>query len=86
VRDDIGATDFVLEYDGKVLSFSPVATQQYDNCTIEAGKVEGHDDDNVYIRITKDGKDLAFNLLKQDEGLAVIWVLACTLNNMENEK
>ena len=52
----------------------PVCRQPYANCYFEAGLVEGHPVDTMYLRLFREGKSTMI-YLRPDEAAALAWVL-----------
>jgi hypothetical protein len=64
--------------------YEELCAQPYANCKFSAGKVEGHPVDTLYLKFERDMEEPTIILLRQDEALAVAWVLNGACWSMEN--
>ena len=69
---------FALIYEGIECKCIPVGRQAYDNCYFEAGLVEGHPYDSLYVKLKRDNEETVI-LFRPDEMLALIWVMSGAL-------
>jgi hypothetical protein len=70
---------FTLKYEEHECMLTPAAVQEYSNCFFEAGFVQGHPNDTVYIRLGREGVEPFIALLRFDEMLALSWVMSGTM-------
>ena len=56
------------------LTFTEVVSQVYGDCTFSAGYVDGHEVDNMYIKMERQGNIDMLMLLRPDEAAAIAWV------------
>ena len=60
-------------------SLEQVTEQPYDDASFSAGLVKGHEHDTVYFTMARRGEPETTVLLRNDEALALIWVLSGAL-------
>ena len=70
------------------VELNEVFTQEYtgNNCRFEAGLIEGHPVDTIYLTIGKDGVEPLTLLLRRDEALAIVIGLSSALWSEEMTK
>jgi hypothetical protein len=68
------------------LTFTEQYRNDYTNCSISAGTIEGHEDDTMYLRLHRHsepgvlGDDMTY--LRPDEAAAIIWCLSGVLRDL----
>jgi len=70
---------FIAHMGEYTLKCEPMVSQPYSNCIIDAGMVEGHPVDTIYLRFQREAEEPTIFFLRKDEALAIIWVLSGTL-------
>lgn len=63
------------EIEGNMVEFFPGASCQYGNGQFEAGDLIGLGEDDIYLKISRDGKDDVI-AMRQDEAMAIISTLS----------
>ena len=58
------------------ITLESVCEQPYEGACFRAGRVEGHDVDEMYFELEREGKPQLTVLLRDDEALALIWVMS----------
>jgi hypothetical protein len=65
--------------DGRIAHCWQAAEQGYLDMTISSGLVEGIEPDNYYLKFDRDGEEPTTLFLREDEALAVLFVLSGAL-------
>ena len=66
---------FVIDIEGKPYTFTPVCRQEYSNCYFEAGLIEDHPIEKVFLRLSYQGETPLTIYLRPDEMQALAWVM-----------
>ena len=75
---------FDLELDdGRIAHCWRACVQEYQNCAISAGLVEGIEPDTLYLRFERDGEEPMTIFARPDEFLAVMYVCSGALWSQE---
>ena len=79
--EDLGLYEIKLR--GQVpdsgLTLEETGEQPYADARFSAGLVEDHAHDTIYLKLEREGEESLTVLLRRDEALAVIWLLAGAL-------
>jgi hypothetical protein len=62
-----------------VIELEELGRQEYTNCALSSGKVTGHEPDTIYLRFERGIEEPTTLYLREDEALAVIWLLSGSL-------
>ena len=68
---------FVMFFEGHECTLTPCCRQEYQDCIFDAGLVEGHPVETVYVCLKRKTETMIF--MRSDEMQALIWVMAGAL-------
>jgi len=66
--------DFIVSIEGIDHTCHPICRQPYRDCYFEAGFIDNHPKDPMYLLLSRDGVE-TFIYLRSDEVAAIAWVL-----------
>ncbi len=67
------------------LTYHEACRAEFANGQFSAGRVDGHPQDNIYLRLKRDCESDTVIGLKANEALAIIWLLSAVLHRLEGE-
>lgn len=70
---------FMVSWEDKNITLTPVSRQDYENCFFEAGIAEGHPTDALYLRLGRTNEEPSIIFLRPDEMMALIWCMSGTV-------
>jgi hypothetical protein len=66
------------EIEGNLVEFFPAASCTYGNGRLEAGEIKGLGEDDMYIKIARDGKEDVI-AMRDDEAMAIVATISLTV-------
>ncbi len=62
-----------------MIQLEELIRQDYDDCSMSAGKVIGHATDTIYLKFERVREEPTWIYLREDEALSIMWLLSGAL-------